>query len=75
VVHFFDTEDAFDPVDDLMGGRVDGFVEVEDTAFEVLDKGAFEGRIAGGDRSVVIGVRVEVIVVFEKDRPLGSVDW
>jgi len=28
---FFDTEDAFDPGDDFVGGWVGGFVEIDDT--------------------------------------------
>lgn len=71
---FLDAEEAFDPGDDLMGGRVSRLVEVEDAVFEILREGAFERGVAGGERGVVAGTDVEAVVVFEEDGPLGGVD-
>lgn len=75
VAGLLDFEEALDPGDDLMGGRVGGLVEVDDAVFEVFREGAFEGGVTGGDRGVVAGAYVEAIVVFEKDGPLGGVRW
>lgn len=70
VTGLFDTEEALDPSDDLVGGRVGGFIEVEDAVLEVLSEGAFERGVTGGDGGVVSGADVETVVVFEEDGPL-----
>lgn len=75
VAGFFDAEEALDPGDDLVGGRVGGLVEVEDAVFEVLGEGALQGGVAGGDGGVVAGADIETLIVFEEDGPLGGVDW
>lgn len=74
VAGLLDAEEALDPGDDLMGGRVGGLVEVDDAVFEVFREGAFEGGVTGGDGGVVAGADVEAIVVFEEDGPLRGVD-
>ena len=75
VAGLFDAEEALDPGDDLVGGRVGGLVEVEDAVFEVLGEGALQGGVAGGDGGVVAGADIETLIVFEEDGPLGGVDW
>lgn len=70
---FFDTEDALDPCDNLVGGRVGGLVEVEDTVLEVFGEGSLERGVTGGDRGVVSGADVEAVVVLKEDWPFGGV--
>ena len=69
-----DAEDAFDPSDDLVRGRVRGLVEVDDTVADVVYERTLERGVAGGDGSVVTGTDVEAVVVLEEEGPLGCVD-
>ena len=71
---FFDAEDALDPGDDLVGGRVGGLVEIEDAVLEVIGEGALQRGVTGRDWGVVSGSYVEAVVVLEEDRPLGGVE-
>lgn len=70
---FFDTEDAFDPGDNLVRGRVGGLVEVEDAVLEMFGEGSLERGVTGGDRSVVSCSDVEAVVVLKEDWPFGGV--
>ena len=67
-------EDALDPGDHLVGGRVRRLVEVDDAVTEMLGEGALERRVAGGERGVVAGADVEAVVVLEEERPGGGVE-
>lgn len=74
VTRFLDPEDPFDPGHDLVGKRVRGLIEVEDTVPDVLGERALEGGETRGERGVVSCAYVEAVVVLEEDRPLGGVE-
>lgn len=70
----FDTENPLNPGDNLMRRRISRLVEVHDTVLDVLGERSFQRRVAGRKRSVVAGTNVELVVVFEENRPLRSVN-
>ncbi|URE22934.1 hypothetical protein MUK42_17056 [Musa troglodytarum] len=74
VASLLSAEDAFDPSDHLMGGRVGGLVEVEDAVAEVLRERPLQRGVPGGERRVVAGADIEAVVVLEEDRPRRGVD-
>lgn len=71
----FDTEDPFDPGDDLVTGWVGGFVEVDDTGGDVIFEVASEGGGAAGDGCVVGGADVKVGIVAEEEGPFRGVEF
>lgn len=74
MTRFLDPEDPFNPSHDLMRRWVGGLVEINDTVPDVLSERSLERRVTGGKRGVVSGSNIEAVVVFEEDRPLGSVN-
>lgn len=56
-----------------MGGRVGGFIEIENAVPDVFGEWALERGVSGGERGVVSGSYVEAVVVLEEDWPLGCV--
>ena len=63
---FLDAQNAFDPGDDLVGGGVGGFVEIDDAIANVFVDGPAKGGVAAGDGGVVAGADVEFIVIFQE---------
>lgn len=59
-----DLEDALDPGDDLVGGRVRGLVKVDDSVALELDEGASCGRPSAGQRGEVRGLHVQLVEVL-----------
>lgn len=57
-----------------MRRRVRRLVEIDNAVLDVVRQWPLQRRVAGGKRSVVAGTDVEFVVVFEKNRPLRSVD-
>lgn len=70
----FDTQDALNPGDDLVGRWVSGFVEIEDTVPDVVGERALERGVTVGKRRVVSGSYIEAVVVLQENRPLRGVD-
>ena len=58
-------QDFLDPRDDLMGAWVGRFIKIDDTIFEIIFDGSFEGGGSGWDGSVVIGAYIHFVIVFE----------
>ena len=69
-----DAQDALDPGDDLVGGGVDGLVQVDAAGLDVVLDGAVEGRGAVGQGCVVVGSDVEFVEVLEQERPVFRVE-
>lgn len=67
------TQDALDPGDDLVAGRVAWLVKVDDAVADVIFEWAAQRRVAGWDWCIVPSADVELVVVFEQDWPLGGV--
>ena len=67
---FLNLENTFNPSNNFMRRRVNGFIKVENTILDILIERALDRRVTGGKRSVVSGSHVEAVVVFEEDRPL-----
>lgn len=57
-----------------MGTGVGGFVEVDDSVFEILLEGPLEGGGACGDGGVVGGEDIHEMVVAEEERPILRLD-
>lgn len=70
----FDTQNAFNPGDDLVGRWVSGFVEIDDAVPDVVDERALERGVTVGKRRVVSGSYIEAVVVLQENRPLRGVD-
>lgn len=66
-------QDLLDPSDNLMGRGVGRLVEVDNTILlEDLNRSGSR-RISFGDRGEMTSLDIELIVVLQKKRPLGSV--
>jgi hypothetical protein len=68
------SENFLDPRDDFMGTGVRGFVKIDDSVFEILLEGSFEGSGSCGDGRVVGGEDIHEMVVAEKERPILRLD-
>jgi len=73
VTSLFTSENALDPSDNLVRGRVRGLVEVDDTRADVLLEVALQRRAAIGDRGEVTSSHEELVVVLEQERPRARV--
>ena len=73
VARLFDTENAADPRDDLVTGRVGGLVQVDDAVPDVVVQLARQRRGPGGDGDVVPGPARQRRVVLQQQRELGRV--
>ncbi|KAL6975852.1 hypothetical protein U1Q18_024648 [Sarracenia purpurea var. burkii] len=71
VARFLDPENAFDPGNDFVRGRIGG---VDDAVADAFGERAFEGGEIGGERGVVFGSDIEAVVVLEENRPLRGVE-
>ena len=64
VARLLDAEDALDPGDDLVRGRVGRLVEVDDAGLDVVRDRALQGRASRRDGCVVARALVELVVVL-----------
>ena len=57
-----------------MRAGIRGFIEVNNSVFEVLLERSLEGRVTSGNGGVVRGEHIHLMVVFEQERPLFRPD-
>lgn len=74
MTRFLHTQDPLDPGDHLVRRGIRGFVEIDDTVFQVLSQRPLQRRVARRERRVVTGSYVEAAVVLQQQRPRGSVE-
>jgi hypothetical protein len=70
---FLDIENPFHPGNDLVGGGVGRFVEVEDTVFEQIAKRTLVRGVATGEWGEEAATTQEVAEILEKEGPFGGV--
>ena len=73
VAGLFDLEDFLDPRDNLVTGGVARLVEIDDAILlEKLNR-TLQGGVTARQRCEVVGLHVQLVIILEKERPIGSV--
>lgn len=75
VTGLLDTENASEPRDNFVRGRVGRLVEVDHTRLDVALQVTFQGRATVRDRGEVRAADEKLVVVLEEQRPVGSVEF
>lgn len=72
---FIDFENFANPGNDLVGGRICGLVEIDDSVTNIIADGPFEGGAATGNWGEMASAHIELVIIFEEQRPFGGIEW